>query len=212
MPLIHRAKDLCFRLLAALVIFMLAWGLSLAGGTMGQDARSGIDYVLHANYNVRNLSLAPVIDQVDAVLGIRGGLDVSVGTPLLQGSAISIQPGLPVSGKLVRGFGWQKDSSGWPYFSDGVELQVQTGAPVQAVLSGKVSRVFKDTNLGTVVVVDHNGQLSTLYGRLGAVQVQSGQQVNEGQVLGAVDGSFLHFEMRDGDQLIDPVQGLQQQT
>ena len=100
------------------------------------------------------------------------------------------QTGLPVNGKLARGFGWQKGSDGWPRFSDGVELQVDKGAPVRAVLPGQVSRVFSDPTLGTVVVVDHSDQLATLYGRLDAVGVQSGQQVDQGQVLGTVAGKL----------------------
>ena len=208
--MLRRARGLIWRLLAALAIFMLAWLLSLAGGAVGQEARNGVGYVLHANYDLRSFNFSPVIDQVSALLGIKRGLDVQVDKPIPQGDVAVQQPGLPVDGKLARGFGWQEGSDGWPRFSDGVELAVAKGAPVRAVLPGTVNRVFNDPNLGTVVVVDHSDQLATLYGRLDAVAVRSGQQVNQGQVLGAVAGSFLHFEMRDGDQLVDPVQHLQQ--
>jgi murein DD-endopeptidase MepM/ murein hydrolase activator NlpD len=207
---LRRARDLTWRVLAALAIFVLAWLLSLAGGTVGQTARNGIDYVLHSNYNLRDFNYSPVIDRVSALLGIKRGLDVQVATPIPQGDAAVQQPGLPVDGKLARGFGWQKDSDGWPRFSDGVELTVVKDAPVRAVLPGTVSRIFNDPNLGTVVVIDHSDQLATLYGRLETVGVQTGQQVDQGQVLGKAAGAFLHFEMRDGDQLVDPVQHLQQ--
>ncbi len=208
--LMRRGRDLVFRLLAALAIFVLAWGLSLTGGTVGRLARNGVDYLLHANYDVRSFNFSPVLDQVNSLLGIKGGLDVKVDKPIPQGNEAAQQPGLPVNGKLARGFGWQKGSDGWPRFSDGVELEVDQGTQVRAVLPGTVSRVFNDPNLGTVVVVDHSDQLATLYGRLDAVGVQAGQQVDQGQVLGTVAGAFLHFEMRDGDQLVDPVQHLQQ--
>jgi murein DD-endopeptidase MepM/ murein hydrolase activator NlpD len=209
--MLRRARDLAGRLLAALAILVLAWLLSLAGGTIGRTARNGVDYVLHANYDLRSLNLSPAIDQVSALLGIKRGLDVNVNKPIPEGGSVDVQqPGLPVSGTLARGFGWQEDSDGWPRFSDGVELAVASGASVRAVLPGTVDRVFKDTNLGTVVVVDHSDQLATLYGRLDSVEVQKGQQVDQGQVLGTVAGAFLHFEMRDGDQLIDPVQHLKQ--
>jgi murein DD-endopeptidase MepM/ murein hydrolase activator NlpD len=208
--LMRRARDLVFRLLAALAIFVLAWLLSLAGGAVGQAARNGVGYVLHANYDIQSFNFSPAIDQVSALLGIKRGLDVKVDKPIPQGNVAVQQPGLPVDGKLARGFGWQKGSDGWPRFSDGVELTVAKGASVRAVLPGTVNRVFKDPNLGTVVVVDHSDQLATLYGRLDTVGVQSGQQVDQGQVLGTLAGTFLHFEMRDGDQLVDPVQHLQQ--
>jgi murein DD-endopeptidase MepM/ murein hydrolase activator NlpD len=208
--MLRRARDLTWRVLAAIVILVLTWLLSLAGGTVGQAASNGVGYVLHANYDVRSFNFSPAIDQVSALLGIKRGLDVKVDKPIPQGSVDVQQPGLPVDGTLARGFGWQEGSDGWPRFSDGVELTVANGASVRAVLPGTVNRVFKDANLGTVVVVDHSNQLSTLYGRLDTVGVQAGQQVDQGQVLGTVAGTFLHFEMRDGDQLVDPVQHLQQ--
>lgn len=208
--MLRRARDLTWRVLAALAIFVLAWLLSLAGGTVGQTARNGVGYVLYSNYNVRSFNFSPVIDQVSALLGIKRGLDVQVATPIPQGDVAVQQPGLPVDGKLARGFGWQKGSDGWPRFSDGVELTAVKGAPVRSVLPGTVNRVFQDPSLGTVVVIDHSDQLSTLYGRLETVGVQAGQQVDQGQVLGNVAGAFLHFEMRDGDQLVDPAPRLQQ--
>ncbi|MGD0153851.1 MAG: M23 family metallopeptidase [Thermacetogeniaceae bacterium] len=208
--MLRRGRDLIYRLLAALVIFVLAWVLVLTGGTVGQLARSGVAYVLNTNYELSRFNWSPVVDQVSVWLGLKRGLDVKVGTPIPQGGDVIQQPGLPATGQLARGFGWQKGSDGWPRFSTGVELVVAKGAEVRAVLPGKVNRVVKDPNLGTVVVVDHNDQLSSLYGRLSAVGVQPGQQVEQGQVLGATESTFLHFEMKDGDQLVDPVQRLQQ--
>lgn len=206
---LRRGKDLIYRLLAVLIIFVLAWVLTLAGGSVGQLTRGGIAYVLNANYDLMHLNWSPVIDQVNALLGFKKGLDVKVGNPLPQGSDASQPSGLPVTGQLARGFGWQKGGDGWPRFSSGVELAAAKGAPVRAVLPGKVSRVASDPTLGTVVVVDHSGQLASLYGRLDAVGVQQGQQVDQGQVLGTAGSTLVHFEMRDGDQLVDPVQRLQ---
>jgi len=211
--LMRRARDLVFRLLAALGIFLLVWGLSLTGGTMGQAAKNGVGYLLHANYDLRSFNYTPLIDRANALLGIKSGLDVKVNPPIPQGGEAAQQTGLPADGKLARGFGWQIGSDGWPRFSDGIELEVDNGAQVRAVMPGTVSRVFRDANLGTVVVVDHGGQLATLYGRLDAdVGVQQGQQVDQGEALGTVAGTYLHFEARDGDQLVDPVQYLQKQT
>ena len=207
---LRRGKDLIYRLLTALAIFVLAWVLVLTGGTVGQLARNGVAYVLDANYELSRLNWSPVVDQVSGWLGLKRGLDVQVGTPIPQGGDAVQRPGLPAAGQLARGFGWQKGSDGWPRFSTGVELVVAKGSEVRVVLPGKVNRVVKDSNLGTVVVVDHSDQLSSLYGRMGAVGVQSGQQVAQGQVLGATESTFLHFEMKDGDQLVDPVQRLQQ--
>jgi murein DD-endopeptidase MepM/ murein hydrolase activator NlpD len=207
---VRGSKSLVYRLLAAAAIFGLAWLLALAGGPLGQLARDGIAYVSGVNYDLQKIDLSPVIDRVGILLGVRKGLDVQVDNPIPRGSDDARLPDLPATGKLVRGFGWQKDRDGWPRFSNGVELEVAGGAPVRAVLPGKVSRVFQDASLGTVVVVQHEGQVASLYGRLDAVGVQQDQQVEQGQVLATAAGAYLHFEMRDGDQLVDPVQRLQQ--
>lgn len=207
---VRGSGSLLYRLLAAVAVFGLAWLLALSGGPLGQLARDGIAYVSGVNYDLQKIDFSPVIERVSILLGVRRGLDVQVDKPIPRGSDAVRQPDLPATGKLVRGFGWQKDRDGWPRFSNGVELDVARGAPVRAVLPGKVSRVFQDPSLGTVVVVEHEDQTASLYGRLDAVGAQQDQQVAQGQVLATVAGAYLHFEMRDGDQLVDPVQRLQQ--
>jgi murein DD-endopeptidase MepM/ murein hydrolase activator NlpD len=203
-----------YRLLAALIIFALAWVLTQANGTVGQAARGGVAYLLNTNYDLAqkltHLDLSPVVTRVSTLLGLKRGLDVQVEKPIPQGGDTAQQPGLPVSGSLARGFGWQKGSDGWPRFSPGVELAANKGDPVHTVLPGTVSRVLTDPSLGNVVIIEHGGQLASLYGRLDAVGVQAGQQVAQGQVLGTLATNYLHFEVRNGDQLVDPVQYLQQ--
>ncbi len=205
----RKAKDLVYRLLAALIIFALVWVLAQANGTLGQAARSGVAYLLNTNYDLAHFDLSPVITQVSSLIGLKKGLDVQVEKPIPQGAAVLVQPELPVSGRLARGFGWTKGSDGWPRFSTGVELAASKGDQVHAILPGTVSMVFADPSLGNVVIVTHSDQLASLYGRLDAVEVQPGQQITQGQVIGTLATPYLHFEIRDGDQLVDPVQRLQ---
>jgi murein DD-endopeptidase MepM/ murein hydrolase activator NlpD len=130
-------------------------------------------------------------------------LDVEVSTP-------GKLPDLPVSGKLVRGFGWQKDSSNWPYYSEGIELAVTEGTLVRAVFPGKVISVMADTKIGKVILIEHDHDCATLYGRLGETGVKAGQEVVQGQVIGTAADTLFYFQLREGERLVDPILRLQQ--
>lgn len=63
---------------------------------------------------------------------------------------------------------------------------------------------------GNYIVVDHGGGLSTLYAHCQAIYVYEGQQVNKGDVIGAVGttgwstGYHLHFEVRENGVAVNP--------
>lgn len=209
----RRLRGFSFRLAAAVALFVLILGISGFGGKPGRFVREAVNYALTRHYDPAGYGA-----QIGRVLqGIREaavpegkqGLEVEVTAPP-EGDTCSL-PGLPVSGRLVRGFGWQEDDGGWPRFSEGIELAVQEGALVRAAMSGKVSRVAEDRSLGKIVVIEHGRAGSTLYGRLGEVGVKEGQDVAQGQVIGTVSGTLFHFELREGKGLVDPLSRLQQQ-
>ncbi|MDN5366234.1 MAG: hypothetical protein PWP44_1440 [Thermacetogenium sp.] len=208
----RRARGFCLRLAAAAALFVLILGISGFGGEPGRFVRRAVDYALTRNYDLAGYGaqIARGLQGIREAAVPQGkqGLEVEVAAPQREES-YSL-PDLPVSGRLVRGFGWQEDGSGWPRFSEGIELAVQEGALVRAALPGKVSRVAEDRSLGKIVVIEHGGAGSTLYGRLGEVGVKEGQDVAQGQVIGAVSGNLFHFELKEGDSLVDPLSRLQQ--
>jgi biotin carboxyl carrier protein len=86
------------------------------------------------------------------------------------------------------------------------------GDPVVAAAPGVVTTAYSTITggYGKWVVVDHGSGESSLYGHLSAVSVKVGQQVDQGQVLGAVGstgnstGPHLHFEERLNGTVITP--------
>ena len=94
---------------------------------------------------------------------------------------------------------------------DGVDISAPEGVAVLAVRSGTVAETGWDDTDGNYVLLDHGGGLTTLYGCLSTVSVQTGQAVAQGDVLGAVGstgtatGPHLHLEAAQDGVLYDPL-------
>ena len=122
----------------------------------------------------------------------------------------------PVEGTLEGGFGGRRNPFGGPgyEFHSGQDIEAPMGAPVIAGASGKIAFVGWQNGYGQLVVVDHGGGLSTRYGHLSHIDVDMGQQVSRGQLVGKVGstgrstGPHLHYEVRINDQAVNPLQYL----
>jgi murein DD-endopeptidase MepM/ murein hydrolase activator NlpD len=122
----------------------------------------------------------------------------------------------PVDGNLEGGFGGRRNPFGGPgyEFHSGQDIEADMGAPVVAGARGQVSFVGWQNGYGQLVIVDHGGGLSTRYGHLSHIDVETGQQVSRGQLLGQVGstgrstGPHLHYEVRINDQPVNPLQYL----
>jgi len=95
----------------------------------------------------------------------------------------------------------------------GVDLAVEIGEEIKAADDGVV--VFSGwSNLGYgyMVMLDHGNGGYTLYGGLGEVSVECGSEIGEGDVIGAGGlighpaGPFLHFEIRRGEEFLNPLE------
>jgi murein DD-endopeptidase MepM/ murein hydrolase activator NlpD len=92
----------------------------------------------------------------------------------------------------------------------GVDLASPRGTPVNAVGDGIVMFAGRWGCYGNVVVLQHSGDVVTLYAHLSRVAVQRGRHVRKDDVIGAVGatgcvtGSHLHFELWKGGQRVNP--------
>jgi len=93
----------------------------------------------------------------------------------------------------------------------GTDYGAPTGTPVRAVGDGTVDFAGWQNGYGNVVVIQHAGGRSTLYGHLSRINVKRGQRVDQGQNVGSVGatgwatGPHLHFEFRVNGQHQDPL-------
>ncbi|MBO4566884.1 MAG: M23 family metallopeptidase [Bacteroidales bacterium] len=95
---------------------------------------------------------------------------------------------------------------------NGVDLIAVQGAPVYATASGIVAKVNKSRRgEGNTVEIKHKGGYVTRYSHLREINVQQGQAVSKGRVVGTVGMSgnsyapHLHYEVRRDSLVLDPL-------
>jgi murein DD-endopeptidase MepM/ murein hydrolase activator NlpD len=110
----------------------------------------------------------------------------------------------PAPGAVTNPFG-----NGYWYFGvyrgghTGIDIKAPTGTPVKAPTAGKVVYIHRLANMryGFYVVIAHAQGYYTLHAHLSRIQVRLGQQLQQGDVIGAVGTSgaagypHLHFEV-----------------
>lgn len=152
------------------------------------------------------------------------------GSPSSSGASSSANVGSPQSAgggyikpldgnhRISSGFGPRRaPTAGASTFHKGVDLAAPTGTPVRATKGGKVSISThqtsngRSTGYGNWIEIKHDDGTSSRYGHLSARDVQVGQRVEPGQVIGKVGntgtstGAHLHFEVRNRNgEAVDP--------
>ena len=127
----------------------------------------------------------------------------------------------PTVGEMVKGH-----SHDTPVFSDtldewrvhtGIDISAEDGAPVVAAADGMVSAIYDDPMLGRTVEVTHTQNIKTVYSNLtveDAAFISVGDYVKCGDRIGTVgdtsiselaDEPHLHFEVKLGDQAVNPL-------
>jgi murein DD-endopeptidase MepM/ murein hydrolase activator NlpD len=92
----------------------------------------------------------------------------------------------------------------------GIDLSASVGTPVKAALAGRVTFAGESGNYGTLIKIEHTGNLETRYAHLSGKSVSVGDNVTAGQVIGSsgqsgnATGPHLHFELRSNGSPIDP--------
>jgi murein DD-endopeptidase MepM/ murein hydrolase activator NlpD len=96
--------------------------------------------------------------------------------------------------------------------SEGLLLATPAGTPVSAASEGKVLYVGDEgTRFGSMIILQHKEDLLTVYAHLDGVEVEKGQEVERGDVIGRVGSSGqaespqLHFQVRRGRKTVDPL-------
>ncbi len=106
----------------------------------------------------------------------------------------------PVSGSIIRAYAKGRN--------DGIDIAAAAGTSVKAAASGSVSHISETPDGVPILLISHPGNLTTIYTNLDGITVKRGDSVSKGQRLGkvrAADAPFLHFEVREGYESVDPL-------
>lgn len=96
--------------------------------------------------------------------------------------------------------------------NSGIDYISENVFDVVSILEGEVIEIKKEELLGTVVTIRHDSDIISIYQSLGEVNVENGEKVMQGQVIGKSGTSelnkelnnHLHFELVIQGQLRDP--------
>jgi murein DD-endopeptidase MepM/ murein hydrolase activator NlpD len=113
----------------------------------------------------------------------------------------------PVRGRVISSFG-SKELSGT---NNGINIAVPDGTPVKAAEAGTVAYSGDDVKkYGKLVLIKHENGYVSAYAHNGELNVKKGDVVKRGQVIaksgatGDVASPQLHFQIRKGEQPMDP--------
>jgi murein DD-endopeptidase MepM/ murein hydrolase activator NlpD len=128
------------------------------------------------------------------------------------GKAVAALPSRwPVRGAVNSEFGMRQ--SPWtsePEFHSGLDIRADRGTPIYAPAAGTVAYAGNGQDYGTTIILDHGQNLRSLYGHLSKVNVQNGQRVERGAVIGWTgntgrsSGPHLHYEILVRGQAVNP--------
>ena len=122
----------------------------------------------------------------------------------------------PVDGLITSGFGWRNHPIlNRRIFHNGIDLDSPHGTPVRAAGDGRVILAQSWSGFGNTVVIQHGGDVTSIYGHLSRFGTSVGRDVREGNVIGYVGctglctGPHLHFEVREDGAPVNPLKYLQ---
>jgi murein DD-endopeptidase MepM/ murein hydrolase activator NlpD len=117
----------------------------------------------------------------------------------------------PVHGRLTAGFGQRMDPfSGEAAFHPGVDIADALGTDVIATGDGLVIEAEPDAGYGRSILIDHGDGITTRYAHLSRIFVVVGEQVKQGEIIGAIGvsgrttGPHLHYEVRIHGTPVNP--------
>ena len=118
----------------------------------------------------------------------------------------------PVNGKVSVPYGSRVHPTfKTKIFNSGIDINAASGTPVKAAGPGEILYQGWLRGFGQVVIIDHGGDISTVYAHLGGTSLREGASVKAGTIIGKVgntgtDSEYgLHFEVRKNGSAVNPM-------
>ena len=160
---------------------------------------------------VEEAPLVPTMRETLAEYDYLKTTNLSRGNIFTRGDLNVLPSAWPVNGRLMGGYGVRSDPfSGEGAMHTGVDISAPLGTPVRATADGIIIHSGWNGGYGRCVIIDHGNNYQTWYAHLSRMDVIEGQEIRQGEVLGAVGstgrstGSHLHYEVRIGSTPVNP--------
>jgi murein DD-endopeptidase MepM/ murein hydrolase activator NlpD len=118
----------------------------------------------------------------------------------------------PVPGEVVGTFGRRSVINDQPRAPhSGIDMRGAKGSPVKAINRGMVVLTGDQYYSGRSIVLDHGGEVLSMYFHLDKIKVKTGDIIERGQIIGLVGstgrvtGPHLHFGVRINGARVDPL-------
>jgi hypothetical protein len=128
------------------------------------------------------------------------------------GKAVAALPSRwPVRGAVNSEFGMRNSpwTSGMEFHS-GLDIRANQGTAIYAPASGSVVLAGQHQEYGTAIILDHGQDVRSLYGHLSRLNVQPGQRIERGGLIGWTgntgrsSGPHLHYEILVRGNAVNP--------
>jgi murein DD-endopeptidase MepM/ murein hydrolase activator NlpD len=126
--------------------------------------------------------------------------------PMPDPAQQKIPSGLPLRGFMTRGYSDEPED-----LHPGVDIAAAIGTPVLATATGKVTYAGYDSTYGLTIIMDHENNISTLYGHNSELLAASGSTVVAGARIalsgntGKSTAPHLHYEIRENGKSVNPL-------
>ncbi|MBR0069555.1 MAG: peptidoglycan DD-metalloendopeptidase family protein [Synergistaceae bacterium] len=188
--------------------------LENAQRAVGNKINSLMRQKKNAQAKKTNQAKAPVkVTNVSSNSNSKTTAKTQVSTPSKAPAAGSVKSlSWPVNGTVTMQYGSRVHPTfKTKIFNSGIDIKAASGTPVKAAGPGEVLYQGWLRGFGQVVIIDHGGDLSTVYAHLGGTSVREGAVVKAGTVIGRVgntgtDSEYgLHFEVRKNGNAQNPM-------
>lgn len=116
----------------------------------------------------------------------------------------------PLNGVITSRFGPRNPTTETvPKYHTGIDIAANTGTVIISAMEGKVVLVSSQGDYGNHIKIQKD-DIITLYAHCSKIYVSEGQEIKQGQEIaevgatGNVTGPHLHFEVRKGENLVNP--------
>jgi len=114
---------------------------------------------------------------------------------------------------LSSGFGWRGTASGGGRQHNGLDLANRDGGFIYAAGDGRIVTAAWTGGFGNFIEIDHGAGVHTRYAHMSEIdpnlrrgsRVTSGDPIGRMGMTGNATGVHLHYEVRVGDLLVDPL-------